>query len=317
MALRFCPRNIARTKNKCGGHYENFWLIKPSECFSRTDHQFCQGQANGCAVCSTVQTVNHEWTRIDTKKVVNWKDRESNGIRLWRIGIAISAVDSFFAHDLRTAVCAWRTGGGRKWLAVVETFCSWWSRAWSSARTAAMLFNRLVDWSLDQRNPRTASRHLLVSKRAVQMFLVLSSGGFVAAASAINRLTFILAPVALALSFFLLSHQAVYQRNALFSRTGAGHRTGGRMDRADRTDRSCTACSRGRRYLLGRWLRSDLRDAGLRFRSARRNSVAGGEPRNRAQPASGAAIASSDVRCADRVSVSLRNLARFITGRCR
>ena len=29
------------------------------------------------------------------------------------------------------------------------------------ARTAAMLFNRLVDWSLDQRNSRTASRHLL------------------------------------------------------------------------------------------------------------------------------------------------------------
>src|SRR6478672_10170383 len=28
------------------------------------------------------------------------------------------------------------------------------------ARTAAMLFNRIVDWSLDQRNPRTASRHL-------------------------------------------------------------------------------------------------------------------------------------------------------------
>jgi len=70
------------------------------------------------------------------------------------------------------------------------------------ARTAAMLFNRLVDWSLDQRNPRTASRHLLVSKRAVQVFLVLSSAGFVLAASAINRLTFILAPVALALVFF-------------------------------------------------------------------------------------------------------------------
>ena len=70
------------------------------------------------------------------------------------------------------------------------------------ARTAAMLFNRLIDWSLDQRNPRTASRHLLVSKRAVQVFLVLSSAGFVVAASAINRLTFILAPVALALVFF-------------------------------------------------------------------------------------------------------------------
>src|SRR5438876_9356061 len=45
------------------------------------------------------------------------------------------------------------------------------------ARTAAMLFNRLIDWSLDQRNPRTASRHLLVSKRAVHVFLVLSSAG--------------------------------------------------------------------------------------------------------------------------------------------
>ena len=28
------------------------------------------------------------------------------------------------------------------------------------ARTAAMLFNRLADWSIDQRNPRTAARHL-------------------------------------------------------------------------------------------------------------------------------------------------------------
>jgi 4-hydroxybenzoate polyprenyltransferase len=70
------------------------------------------------------------------------------------------------------------------------------------ARTAAMLFNRLVDWSLDQRNLRTAARHVLVSKRAAQVFLVLSSAGFVLTAAAINRLTFILAPVALALIFF-------------------------------------------------------------------------------------------------------------------
>jgi 4-hydroxybenzoate polyprenyltransferase len=70
------------------------------------------------------------------------------------------------------------------------------------ARTAAMLFNRLIDWSLDQQNPRTASRHLLVSKSVAKVLLVLSSTGFVAAAAAINRLTFILAPVALALIFF-------------------------------------------------------------------------------------------------------------------
>ncbi len=70
------------------------------------------------------------------------------------------------------------------------------------ARTAAMLFNRLVDWSLDQRNPRTASRHLLVSKPAALVLLAVSSAGFVLAAAAINRLTFVLAPVALALIFF-------------------------------------------------------------------------------------------------------------------
>ena len=34
------------------------------------------------------------------------------------------------------------------------------------ARTAAMAFNRLADWRIDQRNPRTADRHTLVSKVA-------------------------------------------------------------------------------------------------------------------------------------------------------
>jgi 4-hydroxybenzoate polyprenyltransferase len=70
------------------------------------------------------------------------------------------------------------------------------------ARTAAMLFNRLVDWSLDQRNPRTASRHLLVSKSVAVTLLVFSSAGFVVSAAAINRLTFLLAPVALFVIFF-------------------------------------------------------------------------------------------------------------------
>jgi 4-hydroxybenzoate polyprenyltransferase len=70
------------------------------------------------------------------------------------------------------------------------------------ARTAAMLFNRLVDWSLDQRNPRTASRHLLVPKWGAIILLTLSSVGFILAAAAINRLTFMLAPIALALIFF-------------------------------------------------------------------------------------------------------------------
>jgi 4-hydroxybenzoate polyprenyltransferase len=70
------------------------------------------------------------------------------------------------------------------------------------ARTGAMLFNRIVDWSLDQRNPRTASRHLLVSKPVAEVCTVLSAAGFVVAASAINHLTFILAPVALTIILF-------------------------------------------------------------------------------------------------------------------
>jgi 4-hydroxybenzoate polyprenyltransferase len=71
-----------------------------------------------------------------------------------------------------------------------------------AARTAAMLFNRVIDWSLDQRNPRTASRHLLVAKSAAVISLLISSILFLLAAAAINRLTLLLSPVALAIIFF-------------------------------------------------------------------------------------------------------------------
>jgi 4-hydroxybenzoate polyprenyltransferase len=66
-----------------------------------------------------------------------------------------------------------------------------------AARTAAMLFNRLVDWEIDQRNPRTATRHLLATKPVVLISLVLSSASFVFFAANINRITFVLSPVAL------------------------------------------------------------------------------------------------------------------------
>ena len=70
------------------------------------------------------------------------------------------------------------------------------------ARTAAMLFNRLVDWSLDQHNPRTAARHLLVSKATAIFFLILCSFAFVLSALAINRATGMLALPALAIILF-------------------------------------------------------------------------------------------------------------------
>ena len=70
------------------------------------------------------------------------------------------------------------------------------------ARTAAMLFNRLADWSIDKRNPRTATRHLLVPKPAAWALLVITAAGFIATAAAINRLSGLLSPVALAIIFF-------------------------------------------------------------------------------------------------------------------
>jgi 4-hydroxybenzoate polyprenyltransferase len=70
------------------------------------------------------------------------------------------------------------------------------------ARTAAMLFNRLSDWSLDQKNPRTAQRHLLVSKPIAWVLLGITSAGFLLASAAINRTTAFLSPVALAIVFF-------------------------------------------------------------------------------------------------------------------
>lgn len=69
------------------------------------------------------------------------------------------------------------------------------------ARTAAMLFNRVVDWRLDQRNPRTASRHLLLPRSAAITSLIIAAAAFVVLASTINRVTLWLSPVALAIIF--------------------------------------------------------------------------------------------------------------------
>ena len=70
------------------------------------------------------------------------------------------------------------------------------------ARTAAMTFNRVADWELDQRNPRTAGRHRLVSRVTAIATCAVCSAGFIATSWAINPLCFALSPVALAIVFF-------------------------------------------------------------------------------------------------------------------
>ena len=76
----------------------------------------------------------------------------------------------------------------------------WIVVAMVGARSAAMAFNRLADRHIDARNPRTASRALpagLLSVGFVWAFTLVSAGLFLLAAAMLNRLTLVLAPVAL------------------------------------------------------------------------------------------------------------------------
>jgi 4-hydroxybenzoate polyprenyltransferase len=70
------------------------------------------------------------------------------------------------------------------------------------ARTAAMLFNRLSDWAIDLKNPRTAARHRLLDKPVAWALLIIASLAFLITSAAINRTTGLLAPVALVIIFF-------------------------------------------------------------------------------------------------------------------
>lgn len=65
-----------------------------------------------------------------------------------------------------------------------------------------MVFNRLADWQIDQRNPRTAGRHKLVSRPLASAVLIASSAAFLATAWFVNPLVFRLSPVALGIVFF-------------------------------------------------------------------------------------------------------------------
>src|SRR6516164_6491949 len=70
------------------------------------------------------------------------------------------------------------------------------------ARTAAMAFNRMADGEIDKENPRTAARHLLVSKRVGWTLVVFSAAAFILVCRFINSLCFLLSPVALVIIFF-------------------------------------------------------------------------------------------------------------------
>jgi 4-hydroxybenzoate polyprenyltransferase len=78
----------------------------------------------------------------------------------------------------------------------------WIVVAMVSARSAAMAFNRYADAEIDAANPRTHTRAVpagVLSKRFVGAFVFVACALFVGAAAMLNRLTFLLSPVALAI----------------------------------------------------------------------------------------------------------------------
>jgi 4-hydroxybenzoate polyprenyltransferase len=85
------------------------------------------------------------------------------------------------------------------------TKTGWILVAMVAARSAAMGFNRLVDARIDALNPRTASRELprgVMSRAEAMAFVLVTSAVFVFAAFQLNRVCFLLSPVALAIVFW-------------------------------------------------------------------------------------------------------------------
>jgi 4-hydroxybenzoate polyprenyltransferase len=82
---------------------------------------------------------------------------------------------------------------------------TWWQALWvvaamTGARSAAMAFNRIADRDYDAANPRTQTRAIpagLLSTSFAWAFTLAASALFFLAAAMLNRLTLLLAPVAL------------------------------------------------------------------------------------------------------------------------
>ncbi|MFO7842363.1 MAG: UbiA-like polyprenyltransferase [Bacteroidales bacterium] len=68
------------------------------------------------------------------------------------------------------------------------------------ARNAAMAFNRLVDREIDNKNPRTAFREIptgIIKAKSALIFVIINALLFILTTYFINKITFILSPVAL------------------------------------------------------------------------------------------------------------------------
>lgn len=106
---------------------------------------------------------------------------------------------TLFALPFALLAMVLAAGGWPSWPVVGKVLA-----AMVGARSAAMAHNRLADRAIDAANPRTATRALpagALSVSFVRVFLAASVAVFVAASASLNRLTFALSPVALAILF--------------------------------------------------------------------------------------------------------------------
>ena len=104
---------------------------------------------------------------------------------------------------LTGALLAWRDEGFARERFLVRI--AWIVTAMVAARSTAMAFNRVLDSSIDARNPRTRARHLpagLLSHGFAWGFIVFWVAVFALAARALNPLCLKLAPVALGVLMF-------------------------------------------------------------------------------------------------------------------
>jgi 4-hydroxybenzoate polyprenyltransferase len=116
--------------------------------------------------------------------------------KIYNLGQLIRFSHTIFALPFALA-SMWLAAGGWPQSSVVV----WILVCMVMARTSAMAFNRVVDWEIDKRNPRTENRHKLVPKPAAIILVVLSAMVFELACMQLNTLCIILSPVALILVF--------------------------------------------------------------------------------------------------------------------
>jgi 4-hydroxybenzoate polyprenyltransferase len=121
---------------------------------------------------------------------------------LKKVGITLEMIKwehSIFALPFALTAMLLAAKGLPAWRTVI-----WIVVAMVSARSAAMAFNRWADADLDAANPRTSGRAIpagLLSRQFVLGFIAVAVLVFLVAAGELNRLTLLLAPVALVILF--------------------------------------------------------------------------------------------------------------------